>query len=105
MHVAAVCNAYINVSGPLCGQHSLCIVERGIDGLFKRERFSTCQLVSCQDAHRCIARRVQAECWDVLCVYRRTFALPDVMEEQRAVLLYFAQLCDATLLEALDHHF
>jgi hypothetical protein len=36
------------------------------------------------------------------------FKLPDTiaeqLAEQRAVLGYLAQLCDATLLEALDHH-
>jgi hypothetical protein len=38
------------------------------------------------------------------CTRWRTFALPDMHAEQRALLAYFAQLCDTTLLEALNHH-
>ena len=36
---------------------------------------------------------------------QRHFSLPDGIAEQRAILAQLAQLCDTTLLEALDHHF
>ena len=78
------------------------ILKRGLDGRIKAERFGT--PLSYQDARSCIVHYLEAQCSDMLsnCEYR--FNLPDVMGEQRAILLYFAQLCDATLLEALDHH-
>ena len=79
------------------------ILKRGLDGRIKAERFVT--PLSLQDARSCIVHYLEAECSDMLgnCKYR--FQRTDVIEEQRAILLYFAQLCDATLLEALDHHF
>jgi hypothetical protein len=48
---------------------------------------------------------VTAYCSLNRCEYQRDFVVPDVMAERRAVLAHLAQLCDATLLEALDRHF
>jgi hypothetical protein len=98
--MTVLCNKYLAIQDRLHG-HELVFSKPFV---WDNKRFNTC--LTPQDAREWFAHNVRAVCYAPLFrCEQRHFSLPDGIAEQRAILVYLARLCDATLLEALDHHF